>query len=998
MARNDIFNLFHAELKRDADLVATDPHSLETIASITEEQELLISRAERLTEVDLRVDYSDFANFVYFNSALDYFNITGEKILNEYPYDAPADGLESFTRDLDGYQRHVLNVWPKSVGHLRFNPTISSSYVLVEDVGRDAGVSKTGMLSPNTGSLSVELWMHPVVLTGSDDVMVLLQKQSGSSGYTLYLTGSQVRYRVVSGSSTNEVSAPFSAQITYVAGVFDRSSHTGSISIITGSLAEFPVIVSSASIGVFGSLDLATVPLTIGSGSLTSKIVRPLTGSIDDVMVWKKARTLQELSSSFNVKHHSQENLIALYRFNMTGSITDGSTGRLALDYSGHKLDGRIQNYYPSMRGSGSLLLHEEPDPALSLHVPALSAYVLEQQTSASLYDRANSNKLVDRVPEEFLLLEEENNTTLLRDFMYVLGRHYDAIKLHIDQLVNVLRIDYADFDNAPDAVLDVVAKFFGWELTGNFLNADAFQYLLGRNVKANVQSNEPLDKKLFEIKNAFWRRVLSNLVYLYKTKGTRESVRALLRIYGVNDNFVRVKEFGIVPDVEMQTNRIFAEKSIASLGFGSGSLTASVRYGFHPNPVQRVEPNMSVEAHLRFPTTSSDDIQATQISGSIWSIVSGSNFFRLQYVKTTTASSTGSLILSQSNGAAVVLPNVGIFDNHLYHVAVRLDSLSSSYGAMIDVRRLDQDDIDMHLTASATSAVGTTASLETFILGATGSINAQMWAQEVKVWDRYLSDKELLDHTLNLQSYGLEDFNSNNDKLMLHWRLREEVTASIAGAIATVYDVTLNGRHGTGVGFDPSGNPYKRFLTEYNYIVPPDGGWNEDKIRTYDTTRLRRGDVAEDSRVVSLEFNMIDALNEDISQIMESLDSFNEILGAPSARYRVHYDDLERLRHTYFRRLQGRLNFRVFADMLEFFDRSFIDVVRRLIPARAHFIGDEFVVESHILERPKVTYERRRLQETLLTPEGRIEIWSRFGRNEDKSGPTFPLYLPKGN
>ena len=62
---------------------------------------------------------------------------------------------------------------------------------------------------------------------------------------------------------------------------------------------------------------------------------------------------------------------------------------------------------------------------------------------------------------------------------------------------------------------------------------------------------------------------------------------------------------------------------------------------------------------------------------------------------------------------------------------------------------------------------------------------------------------------------------------------------------------------------------------------------------------------------------------------------------------------------------------------MLEFFDRSFIDLVKRLLPARTIFLGDEFVVESHMLERPKLQWNYRR-QEIPLQLEGAIQIFIR--------------------
>ena len=53
------------------------------------------------------------------------------------------------------------------------------------------------------------------------------------------------------------------------------------------------------------------------------------------------------------------------------------------------------------------------------------------------------------------------------------------------------------------------------------------------------------------------------------------------------------------------------------------------------------------------------------------------------------------------------------------------------------------------------------------------------------------------------------------------------------------------------------------------------------------------------------------------------------------------------------------------------------IDMIRRLIPARANFLGDEFVVESHMLERPKMQWNYRR-QQGAFQPEGAIKVYIR--------------------
>ena len=128
----------------------------------------------------------------------------------------------------------------------------------------------------------------------------------------------------------------------------------------------------------------------------------------------------------------------------------------------------------------------------------------------------------------------------------------------------------------------------------------------------------------------------------------------------------------------------------------------------------------------------------------------------------------------------------------------------------------------------------------------------------------------------------------------------------------------------------------------------------------------------------VALEFNIVDALNEDMSQIMATLEQLETAIARPASE--TDYNGLRVLRERYFRRLQDRLNFRIFADMLDFFDRSFVDMVRRLVPARAYFIGDEQVVESHMFERSKVSYGHvmGRRQEKHQTLEGVVGLRDR--------------------
>src|SRR5258708_10760830 len=106
----NLFTLFDERQRRPGDLIANSPQTLESLSTKVEEQEFVLRKIRTFEEARPKVDFSNFANFVFFNSALDYFNLTGEKLLNEYPYDGTRETVQIFLDEaLDDYQRFVVS-------------------------------------------------------------------------------------------------------------------------------------------------------------------------------------------------------------------------------------------------------------------------------------------------------------------------------------------------------------------------------------------------------------------------------------------------------------------------------------------------------------------------------------------------------------------------------------------------------------------------------------------------------------------------------------------------------------------------------------------------------------------------------------------------------------------------------------------------------------------------------------------------------------------------
>lgn len=98
----------------------------------------------------------------------------------------------------------------------------------------------------------------------------------------------------------------------------------------------------------------------------------------------------------------------------------------------------------------------------------------------------------------------------------------------------------------------------------------------------------------------------------------------------------------------------------------------------------------------------------------------------------------------------------------------------------------------------------------------------------------------------------------------------------------------------------------------------------------------------------------MIDALNRDIVNIFSTLDDLDNVIGNPELVYSPDYPGLENLRDIYFNRLTGKLNFKSFFEFFRWFETSIGTFIDQLIPRKTRYYGTNFVVESHMLERPK--------------------------------------------
>jgi hypothetical protein len=283
-----------------------------------------------------------------------------------------------------------------------------------------------------------------------------------------------------------------------------------------------------------------------------------------------------------------------------------------------------------------------------------------------------------------------------------------------------------------------------------------------------------------------------------------------------------------------------------------------------------------------------------------------------------------------------------------------------------------------------------------------------------VRFWSRALTYNDFIEHTKNYKCVGCENplinfnFNSTSsgsfEKLRLNSIWNQEQTQALS--TASIYfptgtiillDQTQNQFHLTGSGFEIEKDILIGETFNYSHISPY---YDESATSENEKIRIRSAksfdlvqqnswtgwapvyqtpsyEKTTDNTNFAIEFSLIDSLNRDMITMFSTLESLGNIIGSPEMAYCVDYPGLLQLREIYFKQIRGTINFKSFFDFFQFFDTTIGTFIEQLLPRKTNFKGVNFVVESHMLERHKITYlteeqylvqnDRQRFKDVLL-------------------------------
>ena len=539
------------------------------------------------------LDWSDFSQHTFFNSAESKVNVAFDTIINYFPFDGNREQVDNFVDDLSGFEKYVLDEFPKNIGFLHFK----SSFISVADhagslypyLSRDK--SGKNIIYPDAGSISFEFFAH--IPSESNNKQTIFQKLStdAEQGISLFLSESassdtaNLFFTVTSGSAAMVTIAPIEkGGFRHITAVWDKDPN----SVQNLKLYLSGVLQSTSSQHVdIGLLNFANSNFIIGSGSehkLGSydtqdfKPTETFSGSLDEFRVWGYALNKKAIATNLHKSVFSSPKLRLYYKFNeATGSYNNNA---IVLDSSGNSLHSRISNFTSSLRDntfippglvSPVILEDKNISPVLfpsNLGVVNLNSRLL---SSASEFDSNNPNLITNLIPSHYLREESMNSgygmddeagtgdaysyTTdfpgggklgspqIIASLLFTWAKFFDEIKIYIDQFGKLLSIDYDSQDTIADQMLPFFAQHYGFTLPNQFSNSSFSQYELGEDLNPEVFLSP---RSLRTVQSEIWRRILVNFNEIIKSKGTIYSIKALMRAAGIDPetNF-RFREFG---------------------------------------------------------------------------------------------------------------------------------------------------------------------------------------------------------------------------------------------------------------------------------------------------------------------------------------------------------------------------------------------------------------------------------------------------------------------
>jgi len=187
-------------------------------------------------------------------------------------------------------------------------------------------------------------------------------------------------------------------------------------------------------------------------------------------------------------------------------------------------------------------------------------------------------NEYLNRVSEIALVMDNNKTDLIVRflttgafkDFdtgdqkiekvLQIYGRSFDESKKFIDALAYMNSVHYTPQNDIPSELLKNLAQTLGWDTNISPITNDDFLSSVFGTKNSSIYPGFQNDPTPQQLNYQYYRNLILNSAYLFKSKGTRKSIEAILRLVGAPKDLIKFNEIVYVADGPINIERFNGE------------------------------------------------------------------------------------------------------------------------------------------------------------------------------------------------------------------------------------------------------------------------------------------------------------------------------------------------------------------------------------------------------------------------------------------------------
>ena len=608
-------------------------------------------------------------------------------------------------------------------------------------------------------------------------------------------------------------------------------------------------------------------------------------------------------------------------------------------------------------------------------------------------FDNLNQNTLYKTLPSH---IKEDPQNEQFISFVNMIGQHFDVIFTYTEQILSKnLRQENTKLGLSQDLV-QTVTKNFGWNLSSNISDKELWEYALGLNDDVDPKYNilgEKYNKTEEERTKEVWRRILNNLPYIYRTKGTSRGIRALLAAYGIPQTLLTIREYGGAYNPNSyDLGKNLYEKSTYYLNFEGSFSGKNQKIEIPWQKVNHYDEwkypdtitfrwKMQPESFYSYALDKKQTIlQKSSSNGVDWFITINKNDSNDEKGDISFYIGTGSSYLTAS------ITDEYLYDDIPLNLMVRRNKSTNdntetlTYDLILKTEKYGKIVIDKKSSIT--------------VNGATNPIFNQLWNTdgklfigsgsnsetshslvgsifELRYWSNPLSTSSFDNHVLSARSYNGNTPSSSFYDLQGQWKFWQYFNPQTTSSIESSHpnqnktNFYTSSKSANIIGFTTSSfeNITETYLmeisnigasTEYSQKIRIDSSSLSGALNTHTTNEKSSLEMNSiDSNKLMVAFSPQTIINEDIYEATGDVD-LSEYLGGYDVLGEDEYVDLKLFASEYWQKYQNRNDFNAYISLISKFDLSVFEQIRQTLPARSNEILG-LVIEQNVLERSKV-------------------------------------------